>query len=136
MKSRLKKTGPSKKTLLRTSWALFSQYIRKRDQGTCFTCGKRNWNEELGEFTIQGMNAGHFIHSKLDYDEMNINCQCVRCNLRLHGNLRIYTLKLIDRYGREAVNELHIRSHQEKPYTEEYLKEIIELYTLKLKNYE
>lgn len=56
-------------------WNIFSIYIRRRDGGVCFTCNERKWDEELGEWTIKGMQAGHFYHNVLDFDEMNINCQ-------------------------------------------------------------
>ena len=73
------------KNLKKKVWKVMSLYVRERDKYTCFTCGQ----------TKGIMNAGHFIHGKLDYDEMNINCQCVSCNKWNHGNLGIYGVKLL-----------------------------------------
>lgn len=125
----------SVKTLKAKAWKIFSQYIRQRDRGVCFTCGLRYWNEELGEVDWHRTHAGHFIHNKLDFDEMNIHCQCVQCNKWKHGNLGIYALKMAGLYGLEAVEELERRSHQEKPYTIEYLDNVIEMYSEKLSTY-
>ena len=56
------------------------------------------------------MNAGHYIHNKLDYDEMNVNVQCVRCNKWLSGNLGKYAEKLIEKHGMEKIQELRQRA--------------------------
>ncbi len=112
-----------------------SEYIRKRDSITdkyfrtkCFTC------EDIVLFGKT--DAGHFIHgnTKLTYfEEDNIHAQCKRCNLWLSGNGTIYTLKMIDKYGRERVDELiklgkkgHVFNRTELEYWKTY-------YTDKLK---
>lgn len=91
-----------------------SLYIRKRDKNTCFTCGKKTGI----------MNAGHFRHGALDYDEKNINCQCVYCNKYLHGNLGIYGINLVKKIGVENVDDLIKRSRILKKYSEEELLKI------------
>jgi len=104
-------------TLKRKAWSLFSKYIRERDGNVCFTCGE------------YGNQAGHFIHrDSLDFEEKNIHAQCTRCNLNLSGNLAEYTLRMIDKYGREEVDELMARKHQIKRWTVGELEEIIEKY--------
>lgn len=103
----LNKQTPKHKRTKRTNykdklWKLFSRYIRMRDKGVCFTCGDtRHWKQQQ---------AGHFIHNVLDIDEMNINCQCVRCNKFLHGNGVEYALRLIKKYGLDAVEDLKRRA--------------------------
>lgn len=112
--------------LHKKAWDLWSIYIRKRDNGVCFTCGKRDWNLELGEPEIRSMQAGHFIHNVLDFDPMNINCQCSRCNHYLSGNGAEYSIRLIRIYGLKAVEDLHNRASMalkgEKRSEEDYLK--------------
>ena len=104
-------------TLRRKAWALFSVYIRRRDKNVCFTCG--------GFAT----HAGHFIHKDaLDFDELNVHAQCVRCNLYLSGNLADYTIKMIDKYGRGKVDKLLARRHEIHHWTVGELEEIIERY--------
>ncbi len=119
------------KTLKEEAWKEFSIYIRTRDGGKCFTCDTRNWDEELGEWTIKGMNAGHFIHNVLDFDEMNVNCQCVKCNKWNHGKGTEYSIRLIRKYGLPAVEKLHQRASMAlkgQKYSEEEIIEIRDKY--------
>ena len=130
-KVRLKKK--SVKTLKRILWErYFSPYIRQRDNGVCFTCGNTK------EWKFQ--HAGHFIpkskYSDTEFDETNVHCQCPKCNTFKHGNLTEYTLKMIDKYGREKVEELRKRGQIVKRWRIEELESLIEYYKIKLKNYE
>lgn len=103
--------------LRRKAWALFSIYIRRRDNNICFTCGG------------YGDQAGHFIHrDALDFCEENVHAQCSRCNLYLSGNLDEYTIRMIDKYGREKVDELMARKHEIHRWAVGELEEIIEKY--------
>ena len=118
------------KRLKRILWEkYFSPYIRIRDKYICFTCGK-----QLDKYTSH---AGHFIprgsYSDTMYDETNIHCQCPGCNTFKHGNLREYTLKMIDKYGREKVEELKKRSQTVKRCKAEELEGLIETYKSKIK---
>lgn len=97
---------------------IFHKWIIKRDKGICFTCGRA------------GNQAGHFKHNKLDFDEMNLNCQCVYCNHFLSGNLGIYAIKLIEKYGKKKVDDLIKRSNQIKKYTRSELEDIIKKYNV------
>ena len=96
-------------------WKLMSEIVRRKEDGVCFICGKRYWNEELGQNDWKLMDAGHFYHGKLDFDFMNIHCCCKRCNGYLHGNLGEYALKLIEKYGKTRVDLLRQRAYQDKP---------------------
>ena len=103
------------------AWKAFSDYIRKKyakgDYVTCFTCNRvKHWKE---------MNAGHFKHGVLDFDEINIHVQCVYCNRHLSGNLSVYAERLINKYGLDEFNALCKRASMalkdEKKTIEEYL---------------
>lgn len=87
-KKKLKSLAKLKKEL----WIVFSQYIRNRDGGKCFTCERTN---------LSGSNyhAGHFIKKsigglELYFHESNVNGQCAYCNLFLDGNQYEYGLRL------------------------------------------
>ncbi len=84
------------------AWIAFSKYIRSRDK-TCVTCP-----------TGRAENAGHFWHGLLDFDEININGQCVRCNKWLSGNLAVYSTYLINKYGTKAFKKLEERKFKAK----------------------
>ena len=121
----------SVKTLKYNLWRhYFSPYIRQRDRGVCFTCGNtKDWKEQQ---------AGHFIpkgsYSDTEFDEINVNCQCASCNTFKHGNLTEYTLRLIDKYGREVVDDLQRRKYKTKKWKVEELEALIEIYKEKLEN--
>lgn len=79
-------------------WKVFSEYVRRRDKGICFTCGvKKDWKE---------MHASHLFHNKLDFHPRNIHACCPRCNTFLHGNLGEYTARFIKKYGLDQYDEL------------------------------
>lgn len=96
-----------KSTVKAAAWRWCSQYIRRKsaDEGgyvRCVTCGEsHHWKE---------MDAGHFVSkargSSIYFVEENIHPQCQRCNRFLEGNKHLYTLYMIDMYGREKVEEL------------------------------
>ena len=86
------------------AWKVFSEYIRRRDNGVCFTCGKKaHWKE---------MDAGHYLSKNkcgpvLFIHEINVHSQCTYCNRYLHGNLESYSRKLEEKYGMGILQELH-----------------------------
>lgn len=84
---------------------VFSLYIRNRDQGVCITCGIKK--------PVKEMQAGHFVsrrHLATRYDEWNVNCQCMQCNVFLKGNMVKYAKALMDKYGDNIVRELDEKS--------------------------
>lgn len=113
-------TKRTKRQILRdNAWKYFSKYIRNRDK-KCVTC-----KNGLAE------NAGHFWHNVLDFDEMNVNGQCVSCNKWKSGNLAIYSTYLINKYGIKEFKKLDIRHTRDigadkKP--DEYYLDIINKY--------
>lgn len=105
------------------AWDTFSLWIRTRDKFTCYTCN----------ITTGIMQAGHFWHGVLDFDEENIHCQCVRCNKWLSGNLAVYGLRLLNELGLKKFKALDIRHTQamkgEKRDIEDY-KKLIDKYKI------
>src|ERR1035437_3381143 len=89
------------------AWKTFSKWIRERD-GHCVTCG------------AGAENAGHFWHNMLDFDEININAQCVHCNKWMSGNLAVYAIYLIKKHGLRKFLDLYDRHNLEKGKTHKY----------------
>ena len=83
--------------LKRKAWKTFSKWIRERDQ-RCVTCGRSD-----------NLHAGHFWHNVLDFDEENINAQCIGCNTFKNGNLAVYSTYLLRKLGQKKFEELDIR---------------------------
>lgn len=76
--------------LSNTLWKLVSEYVRRRD-GKCVCCGQIvHWKE---------LHAGHYIHGRLDFSELNLHGSCVGCNTYRGGNLTQYALYLIRTKG-------------------------------------
>jgi hypothetical protein len=120
----LKRKSKSKISLLkRKLWKVFSEYIRKRDDYTCFTCGRKAKGS--------GMHAGHFISKQIGgialyFHEDNVHAQCYNCNINLGGNHYIFGLKL----GKEKCDELYgIKNKYTEKWTEDDYLNKIEYYT-------
>ena len=105
----------------------FSDYIRKRDKGVCICCGdKKEWKYQQ---------AGHYISRScfpLRFNEKNVNCCCVRCNVFLNGNYPAYSLAMMKKYGDNILYELdEIKKESKrnvKKYGKDFYKAIIKLY--------
>lgn len=108
----MKRTSIMKRTALRKKskapisklkaklWKVFSEYVRKRDKGVCFTCGRR--------CDGKGYHAGHFIPKSaggigLYFHPENVRGQCYNCNINLGGNQYEYSLRL----GQDKVTQLY-----------------------------
>lgn len=101
---------------------VFSLYIRKRDNYTCFTCGKR--------LESRFAQCGHFVprqYLATRYSEINCHCQCYACNVLYGGQPSAYATRLKEKYGGGIVENLESRRQQvikDFPY-----QELIEKYT-------
>jgi hypothetical protein len=118
----LRKLKDSKK-LKEKAWKLKSQLVRlegsKDGVNRCFTCG--------AIILVKEANAGHYIHKDaLDFHPINIQCQCVRCNKWLSGNLGVYAHNLIEKYGLEEYKKLESLRFREHHFTIKELEEIID----------
>ena len=111
-----------KRTTIRTkAWDTFSKWIRNRDK-KCITCG-----------STKSLQAGHFWHGVLDFDEMNINAQCSGCNHFKSGNLAVYSTYLINKYGIKKFKDLekrHYLAMKGEKRTDQDYQDIIEKYKL------
>lgn len=100
-KTALRKTSKAPISKLKAKlWKVFSEYIRKRDKGICFTCGRKCEGS--------GYHAGHFIPKSvggvvLYFHPDNVRGQCFFCNINLGGNQWEYGQRL----GPEKVKELY-----------------------------
>ena len=103
------------KKLKKEAWRIFSIYIRLRDKGICFTCGKilPDYYDRYGSLREgwKSGHAGHFITAgncglALYFHEKNVHCQCYHCNINLSGNWLAYERRIITVYGQETCDEL------------------------------
>ncbi len=118
-------------------WKIVSEYIRRRDKGICFTCGRYYWDEELGENNWKKMQAGHYrtgatCNKTLYFDERNIHCQCFNCNINLSGNWREYQKRMHMKYGKDIDSKFD-KINQKPTHDYDYEKQIKE-FSVKLKD--
>lgn len=116
-----------RKKLNKKCWKLQSERVRKNGAdrygfNECYTCLiKLPWKE---------LNAGHYRHNKLDYDERNLKPQCVRCNKYYSGQLNKYALRLVKENGIDWLEQLEKDADRHLGYRLEDLQKIYQ----KLKN--
>lgn len=84
---------------LRQTYARYEGAKKKNGEwyNTCVTCGKTVLCKEA--------NGGHFCGRAcypLRWDEKNVHCQCVRCNLYNNGSYIEYSQWFINKYGKET----------------------------------
>ena len=103
--------------------AIFSRYIRYRDDGQCFTCPNKNDPKK--------MQNGHFVprqYLAVRFDERNCNCQCYACNMLYGGQGATYAIRLAQKYSQEVVEELESQRWVSVKLDEDWYKEKIEHY--------
>jgi len=119
---------------LKIAQQIFNKYIRLRDKGNegnvCISCGKPPKKENAGHY----LNANN--HYNVRFDERNVNLQCEHCNTFLSGNLINYRANLIKKIGEDELTKLEAEANETRKFTIQELKEIIETYKKKVKEYE
>lgn len=122
-----------RKKLHKIAWTLQSQWIRRKDANLdgfveCYTCRAIKHYKE--------MDAGHFKHDRLDFDDRNLKPQCTTCNKYWSGKLDVYAENLIRDFGLEWFNQLVRDAWSHQGYSSEDLKNIIVDLKEKLSNLE
>lgn len=132
---RIKKPTLSK--VKKKLWAIFSEYIRKRDGlrttgstewALCITCQKR--------YHYKLLQAGHFIagrHNAGLFSERGTHAQCYNCNINLKGNTLEYRRRIIELYGLGVDIELENEADRIIQFTIPELEERILYYKQEIK---
>lgn len=132
-RKRLKEKKESLKTLTQLKadlQKLVNTYVRYRDAGLpCISCGAK--------LTTRNTNAGHYLpagyYPAIRYDLLNINNQCIECNLYRAGNRSEYREGLIKKIGLAEVEALENKRHEKSDLDRLQVKELIEVYRIKIK---
>ena len=112
---------------------LFSEYIRRRKANyygrvNCFTCGvEKHWKEQQ---------AGHFqtrSHHSTRWDEVNVQVQCVKCNMFRQGEQYKFGMYLNQRFGEGTAEELEHRAKTVVKLNKIDYEEAIERYKQKIR---
>lgn len=120
---------PTVAKLKKVADKVFSDYVRKRDDYTCFTCGRK------GDKT--NIQNGHYVsrsYNSLRFDERNCNAQCVPCNIFRRGAMDDYAISLVKKYDWKILEELAREKRKIKQFTVKELELLISTYSQKLKD--
>jgi len=131
VKARAKKAPITKRVqslslpaLLERAQKAFNEYIRLRDKAQgCISNYCRGAVEHAGHYMSQGQ------HSRVRFDELNVNGQCCSCNTFKHGNLIRYRQGLVQRYGEARVLILEDRARGAYKWSRVELIAIYDKYT-------
>jgi hypothetical protein len=128
------KKKPTLKSLKNKAWKVFSEWVRRKDAdegGTvhCVTCrAPIYWKEAHAGHFVGGRNNAVLLHPDI------VHPQCVRCNIFLSGNYAEYALYMLDKFGREKVEEFLSLRRQVVKLTRADFEASIETYQQKLKD--
>jgi hypothetical protein len=129
-KAKLKADLMTVQDYIKLAQQVFNKYIRLRDAGNvCISCQKKPLKENAGHF----YNANN--HWSVRFDERNVHLQCEHCNTYLSGNLIEYRKQLINKIGIEQLTLLELEANKTRKFTIDELKQIINKYKLKIKQY-
>ncbi len=129
-KAKLKLDLMTVQDYIKLAQQVFNKYIRLRDAGNvCISCQKKPLKENAGHF----YNANN--HWNVRFDERNVHLQCEHCNTYLSGNLIEYRSRLINKIGIEQLTLLELEANKTRKFTIDELKQIINKYKLKIKQY-
>jgi len=106
---------------------VFSEYIRKRDKYTCFTCGIQS--KEKAQ-------CGHLfsrISTATRWDEINSKCQCAGCNCKHEFDFEIYRRRFVDLHGEKVYNNLYKKFKSTVKLKTYELLELVNAYQEKIK---
>ena len=120
----------TKSQLIKDLDVVFSKYIRysnaKNGYCTCITCDR--------EYEVKKIHCGHFMsrqYMSTRWDERNVSPQCYGCNVMQQGKQFEFSLKI----GKELSEELYLLSKQTKKWSLDEIKDMIEQYKDKLKEF-
>ncbi|MAB40148.1 MAG: hypothetical protein CL525_13780 [Aequorivita sp.] len=112
--------------------SIFSKFIRLREskdgQAICFTCQKQDsWKK---------LQAGHFQsrrHQSTRWCEINVQNQCVKCNIYSQGEQYKFAKLLDIKYGEGTSDKLELNARKITKLAKWEIEELIQEYTEKVK---
>lgn len=101
----------TKKTAEKRALKAMSDYIRERDNWTCFTSGICYKDDPKRAYKVD---TGHFISRRyafIKFDERNVHAQSVADNRYKSGNWDVYYERMLQEYGQDVIDELMSKRH-------------------------
>lgn len=128
----MKKKKPTKSSLKKKLWKIFSEYIRRRDADLdgnveCVTCGARgHW---------KNFQAGHFVGGRRNsilYELTNCHVQDYACNVCKYGETLKYLDFMLEKYGQAEVSRLRSLNEKSVNFSIQDYEEMIDKFKKKL----
>lgn len=116
-----KKKVPLNK-LIKKLDAVFSVWIRTRDNYTCVLCGSK-LNPCCGHLLKRGKHSTRF-------DEKNCSCLCRNCNFLDELDHDLYVSWFLEKYGEKEYLELVRKGHTIKKWSRDELEEMLLRYKI------
>lgn len=122
----------NRKLLIKELDAVFSKYIRKRDEHPkgYFRCCSCMVIKEIVD-----ADAGHYISRRkyaLRWDERNVNAECKTCNRVDKGHLQGYRVYLEHKYGSNIISTLESVANKGRKFSTYELEEMVRHYKEKI----
>jgi len=129
-----KKKKNNKKLLKKKLDEIFSLYIRKRDNYTCFICGKIGYDND-GDMQCSHLFSRNSLNTR--WNEKNATCMCKSCHFKHHSNdSEIYRRKYVIIFSEHQLDEIYFRWNKSSfvKITNEFYESNIEYFKNKLHN--
>lgn len=129
-KAKLKAELMTKSDYVKILQQLVNKYVRLRDGYFCISCNK----------PINGkVDAGHLFscgnYPSVRFDLRNISSQCITCNQFNGGNVHEYRKNLIKKIGITEFEDLERKAHENRQYSIPELKDMIQEFKRKVKEF-
>jgi len=98
--------------------ALWSKYVRTRDNWTCQSCGKKYSPDRAG-----GLHCSHYWsrgYYNVRFDEANTEALCFGCHQKLGSNPHDHKEHMVNKLGQEEYDKLLIRKNTSKHGIKKY----------------
>lgn len=117
----------SKKQLLEIECDELVRKVIKNGKNECVTCNKKDIGWYDGKKNKHGIQVGHFVSRAIKefrWDLKNCHPQCTKCNQMHEVRPHTYTKFMLERYGKEVVQQMLWRKKQPFKRTTAEMEEI------------
>lgn len=102
--------------------------ILKREKDTCVCCGKSGIGWFHPKDNPYGLQVGHYVSRTvyaLRWDLRNVHPQCSGCNYQHNNDPVPYTRFMLDKYGKEILDELTFKRKKVDKLSTNDLRELL-----------
>lgn len=123
-----RQSSTNRKKIVRELDNIIREILKKEDE-VCCCCGKKNLGWFHPKDNPYGLQVGHYVSRKvyaLRWDLRNVAPQCSGCNYQHNNDPVPYTRYMLDKYGKEVLDELTFKRKAVNKHSTGQLKELLE----------